>query len=129
MALVTHRGGAQNATEHTYEEIRRVAIDILSKREAVPYEPDQFSNLNVGIAHVFNQREGTSSSGTTPRLSEHDASIYQEVFWDLFRQGITTIGLNPSNANFPFFRVSSFGQRLLDNPSEYFFTMYRAMKQ
>src|SRR5262249_44325080 len=44
-----------------------------------------------------------------------------EVFWDLFRQGVTTLGFNSSNKEFPFFRLSHFGKRILANQQVYFF--------
>lgn len=47
--------------------------------------------------------------------------LFQEVFWDLFRQGIITLGMDRSNNNFPWFRVSSFGKKILENQNPYFF--------
>ena len=44
-----------------------------------------------------------------------------EVFWDLFRQGFITLGLNDTNRAFPFFRLSRLGQRLIQNQDTYFF--------
>lgn len=45
------------------------------------------------------------------------------MFWDLFRQGIITIGLNDvkGNREFPWFRVSSHGKKILENQNVYFF--------
>ena len=44
-----------------------------------------------------------------------------EVFWDLFRQGIITLGLDDSNREFPFFRVSQLGKQIAESQSVYFF--------
>jgi hypothetical protein len=52
------------------------------------------------------------------------------VFWGLFREGVITLGMNDSNREFPFFRVSAFGQRILANHDTYFFhdvSSYEAM--
>jgi hypothetical protein len=111
--------------DHSYEEIRNVVIDIVVGREKVAYSPDQYSHLLSGIAEVFQRREGTTSTPSLfhnePRFSENDAELVREVFWDLFRQGIITLGLNDSNRQFPFFKVSSFGKKVLDNQNPYFF--------
>jgi len=43
------------------------------------------------------------------------------VFWELFRQGVITLGSNDANREFPHIRVSELGRRLLENESAYFF--------
>ena len=111
--------------DHSYEEIRNIVIDIVTGREKVAYSPDQYSHLLTGAAEVFQRREGTTFAPSLlhnePRLSGNDAELAREVFWDLFRQGIITLGLNDSNREFPFFKVSSFGRKVLDNQNPYFF--------
>jgi len=110
--------------EHSYEEIRSVALDILAKREKVGWEPSQYQHLSMGIAEVFVRRSGQSEPfqlGREYRLSSEDREIYREVFWDLFRQGIITLGTNDSNPEFPNIKVSLFGNRILQNQNAYFF--------
>jgi len=46
-------------------------------------------------------------------LTPNDAELVRDVFWDLFRQGYITLGLNDSNAAWPFFRLSRFGEKAL----------------
>jgi len=44
------------------------------------------------------------------------------VFWDLFRQNIITLGNRADpNAAYPWYRVSSFGKKILKNEEVYFF--------
>lgn len=114
--------------EHSYEEIRGAALDILAGRENTAYEPSQYGNLSVGVAEVLSRRKVGSAEvleqmrrGQKPRLAGEDAELFMEVFWDLFRQGIITLGYNDSNREFPFFRVSRFGSRLIQNQNVYFF--------
>lgn len=115
--------------EHSYEEIRGAALDILAGREKTAYEPSQYESLSMGTAEVLARRklgpegvrEKMLSGGYKPYLAGDDAEIFMEVFWDLFRQGIITIGYNDSNREFPFFRVSRFGSRLIQNQNVYFF--------
>lgn len=113
-------------TQHSYEEIRAVVLDILAGRESnLPYEPTQFTNLGTGVAQVLARREATDVSHFGSRSVRHlnsaDGETLLEVFWDLFREGVVTLGLNDSNREFPFFRLSRLGKRLIENQDTYFF--------
>jgi hypothetical protein len=111
--------------DHSYEEIRAAALDVLAGRVQVPYEPTQYEHISIGVAEAFAQRERPASelhgSRQPFRLSASDRESFLEVFWDLFRQGIVTLGLNDSNREFPFCRLSRLGQRLVSNQDTYFF--------
>ena len=90
----------------TYGEIRKVVLDLLSGRERVPSEPNQYISLQNGVAEVLKKRDPASTSmrsGGNPVLISEDRDIFLEVFWDLFRQGIITLGQSDSNPDFPFF--------------------------
>ena len=106
--------------EHSYEEIRKVALDILAEREKPDYTPDQYEHLRIDIGGILEERE-TGQRPMRPMMSSKDSEIFLEVFWDLFRQGIITLGLNNSNREFPFFRVSANGKRIIENRDAYFF--------
>jgi hypothetical protein len=111
--------------DHSYEEIRNVMIDILAGREKTTYGPSQYGGLLTGAAEVFQRREGRTLAPSIlhhePRLSANDAELAREVFWDLFRQGIITLGMNDANREFPWFKVSSFGKKVLEHQNPYFF--------
>lgn len=107
---------------HSFEEIREVAIDILVGREAVGYEPSQFESLKSGVAEVFCRREGGNPQVDRPRLNAGDAELVRDVFWDLFRQGFITLGLNDNNQQYPFFRLSHSGRASLENNTPYRFS-------
>jgi hypothetical protein len=116
---------------HSYEEIRNVALDLLAGRERAAYDLNQYQNLLLGVGAVFLQRENSSIRGpiggrTMP--SDADTEKFLEVFWGLFREGIITLGLNDSNREFPFFRVTEFGRRLLDGGQAYFSMTYQVTK-
>ena len=111
---------------HSYEEIRSAALDILAGRETQPpYEPNQYEHLSIAVAEVFARREKRAEdlqgSKHALRLEAADADLFLEVFWELFRQGIITLGLNNANREFPFCRLSRLGKRLVDNQDTYFF--------
>jgi len=114
--------------DHSYEEIRSASLDILAGRENASCGFSQYENLMIGVAGVFQQREGPSQqegprilSGGETQLSRADREVFLEVFWGLFREGVITLGLDDANREFPFFRVSGFGRRLLKGGDAYFF--------
>jgi hypothetical protein len=96
-----------NQPQHSYEEIRRVVVDILVG--ASP--PNQWTSLMIGVAEkVANVTPGTYP---TPSLHPRDEELVRDAFWDLFRLGFITLGSNNSNPNWPWFRLSHFGQQTL----------------
>lgn len=109
---------------HSYEELRAAALDILTDRERVYYPPNQYEHLSLGLGEVFARREGRiqpGSSGATYPLDAHDKEALLELFWDLFRQGIISLGINDNNREFPFFRLTQTGRRFATGGNAYFF--------
>ena len=112
-----------SSTSHTYEEVRDVVVDILLGSIKTEYQPTQFQHLKLGVDEVFQRREQTAQAGTyvgNPYRA-HDAELVRDVFWDLFRQGYITLGLNDSNETWPFFRLSHFGKQTLAAKTPYRF--------
>ena len=115
--------------KHSYEEIRDVVLDILAGREAVGSDVKEYQSLARGVADVLLRRGAydapqKASHFVSPEpapLSAHDADLFLEVFWALFREGVITLGWDDRNREFPFFRVSHFGKRLLESGNAYFF--------
>jgi hypothetical protein len=109
---------------HSHEEIRSAVLDIIAGREQVAYPPEQYEHLRLGVGEVFARREGhiqPGHHGATYPLDRPDNEIFLEVFWDLFRQGIITLGLNDANREFPFIRVTQLGRNIATSQSAYFF--------
>ena len=112
-------------SQHTYEEIRDVVMDILLKRVTVrlTYDPNQWAHLKAGVAEVFASRESKPGQQPypSPSLRGLDAELLRDVFWDLFRQGFITLGMNDDNPQWPWFRLSHFGEKTLAVQSPYRF--------
>jgi hypothetical protein len=111
---------------HTYEEIRKAAIDILAGRIKTEHVPMQYAELSGYISSILNNSgyvKNLKMYRMSDELSYQDGDIFLEVFWDLFRQGIITLGLNnlKGNREFPWFRVSAHGKRILENQDVYFY--------
>lgn len=105
---------------HSYEEIRQAVIQILADSN----DGSQYENLKLNLASSFEAEEGRAKSRdfySSSSLSNQDANLLLEVFWGLFREGIITLGINDSNREFPWFRVSEFGKKVLKNQDPYFF--------
>ena len=49
----------------------------------------------------------------TPNLASRFADLANEVMWQLLVQGVIVPGLNASNVQLPFFRITSYGQKVL----------------
>lgn len=108
---------------YSYEEIRNAAIDILAGRTGI--NASQYEHLKHGVGEVLIYKK----TGKYPDqyideiMSRSNSDIFLEVFWDLFRQGIITLGLNDlrGNREFPWFRISTHGKRILENQAVYFY--------
>jgi hypothetical protein len=109
----------QELEPHSYEEIRSVVVDILIGFEKTQYEVQQFLGLQSAVHEVFARR--AQRDRTELRQSPQDRELIRDVFWDLFRQGAITLGLDSNNTNWPFFRLSYFGQKTLASQSPWRF--------
>lgn len=119
---------SQNVTQtdvqnmsYSYEEIRAAAFSVLGGQ--VPrYTPNQYIALSHGVAAALGiqSKPAFSYPSGEPSLAGSDADIFLEVFWDLFREGVITIGLDDSNREFPFFRLTTLGKRIVHGENSYF---------
>lgn len=42
--------------DHTFEEIRQVALDIIAGGEKIAYDADQYEHLRISVAEVIARR-------------------------------------------------------------------------
>jgi hypothetical protein len=115
-----------NLPQHSYEELREVVVEVLlnSSRNGV----NQFAELLEQVARKISRRDqapplatGMAFPGANTQLHTNDANLILEIVWDLFRQGIITLGLNTSNPGWPWLRLSRFGTQTLESQSPYRF--------
>lgn len=105
---------------YSYEEIRNTAIDILAGR--VLGDTRQYEGLERSVGNFLSKKKYDFVPDVFDKpMSPADCDIFLEVFWDLFRQGIITLGKNDMNPNFPNFRVSTHAKKILENPTVYFY--------
>jgi hypothetical protein len=112
--------------QHTYEEVRDVIMDVLLGRADAGEMPNSFEKLVTKVTFVFGRRSvppgRAFNPADPPRIHPYDAEFVRDVFWDLFRQGFITLGIDSShNAGWPWFRLSRFGAEALQNQSPYRF--------
>ena len=111
-----------NTKQHSYEEIREAIVDIVVGRISGEQVPSQWIELLNALGREFERRE-SSGRPFIPGQRDHgqlhpvDMELARDAFWDLFRQGMITLGLNNSNPQWPFFRLSHLGERELRNQS------------
>lgn len=112
--------------QHTYEEVRDAVADILLNRENTGVPPRQFDDLVSKVTFLFGRRSAipgrTFDPAIPPRLHPYDAEFVRDAFWDFFRHGFITLGIDSShNAGWPWFRLSRFGASALQTQSPYRF--------
>lgn len=104
-----------NAKQHSYEELRDAVIDVLHQKIS---GNNQYTTLLEHTARIINEREGSNVNlgtgiayqGAGAALHAGDRDKILEIFWDLFRQGVITLGQNDNNPQWPWFRLSRFGE-------------------
>ena len=110
-----------SAKQHSYEELRALVID-----ELLAHTCRNFTDLQEKVSQAIlkqnNQwppREtGMAYPGAVTYLHPNDSSTILEVFWDLFRQGVITLGTDVNNPGWPWFRLSRFGE-IIKSQSEF----------
>jgi hypothetical protein len=112
--------------QHTYEEIRHVTLDILAGKVTTPHGRGQFDQIQRGVAQILRQRiesvGGHWDSSSGDGLNRADADAFLEVFWNLFRDGVITLGnTEAGQKNFPWCQVSALGKKVLETKGTYFF--------
>lgn len=50
----------------------------------------------------------------SPQLRSRFLVLVNEVMWQLLVQGVITVGMNASNPSLPFFRITDYGQKVLE---------------
>lgn len=111
-----------NARQHTYEELRNVVVDVLSNR--VNQFNDVLEYTGKSVAQRYNAPAlpmGAAYPGAASQLHANDANLILEIVWDLFRQGVVTLGLNTSNPGWPWLRLSRFGKAILSSQNPFRF--------
>lgn len=99
----------------SYEEIRGIVVGILLHEIRSEYEPSQWEHLRLAVHHEFLRRAGYHGhTSQAPRNSGND-ELVRDVFWDLFRQGAITLGMDNANTQWPFFRLSYSGKAILQS--------------
>ena len=103
--------------EHGYKELRDVVISVML--EANDNGVDRFEKLLEKAALELRKQDALehgpqhSSHGSAAQLHPNDAELVLEIVWDLFRQGILTLGASVSNPGWPWLRLSRFGEYAL----------------
>jgi len=110
---------------HDYEVLRGIVIDILLGKETIKYGVGNFQYLSDGVAEVMIRRDEPFDDmpmvSGGPRMDDRDAEMVRDVFWDLFRQGLITLGNTTSNDAWPNFRLSHHATQTLSKASPYRF--------
>ena len=80
--------------------------------------PRQFAHLSERVRGILWEREGRAPPGgpqNGERMQVRDIELVRDVFWDVFRSGAITLGMDESNDSYPFFRLSPLGRKILED--------------
>jgi hypothetical protein len=110
---------------HSYEEVRSLALEVLSGRIPSATGISQYDDLKIAVGEELQRRDGLPSRPPVmypadSALDHGDACLLLEAFWDLFRDGIISLGINDANKEFPFFHVTARGSSLINGEQSYF---------
>ena len=108
---------------HSYEEIRSAAFKVIAEDSNI----DEFDDLKLKVGKFIDKFDGKdprppSQYPANSALGGNDSETLREVFWDMFRQGIVTLGKDEANSIFPFFKVTSHGKKATAGDDYYFIT-------
>jgi hypothetical protein len=73
-----------------------------------------------GAVRYLHSHTFVASALSDTELDPADAETFREIFWDLFRQGVITLGVNDANPEFPWFHLTALGKRVAEGESGYF---------
>lgn len=103
-----------NDSEHSYEELRETVIHVML--DAANNGVDRFETLLERTAlelykqDVESQARRPLAQRSAAQLSPGDSGLVLDIVWDLFRQGVVTLGKNAANPGWPWLRLSRFGE-------------------
>ncbi len=103
-----------NQTEHSYEELREIVIGVML--DSSNSGSEKFEKILEKTALELHKQDPSSpgnqsfSYGSVTQLNPNDSELVLDIVWDLFRQGIVTLGANASNPGWPWVRLSRFGE-------------------
>ena len=101
--------------EHSYDELSDVVIDVMLK--AGEEGMNGFERLLEETASELSGRKDAAGERLSRErgrsLDPRDAELVVDIGWELVRQGVLTVGPNPSNPMSPGLRRSRFGERAL----------------
>ena len=109
---------------HSYEEIRAVILDIISGKEKVSYDPNQYGHVECGVAEVLAKRESISrsngiiNSGNYP-ISSSDKNLVLEIFGRYSEKELLRLGwiLRIANSHFSDYRFMGRRLSIMNKPT------------
>jgi len=98
-----------------YVEIRSLVLEALRQRHETQFLSLCYlvAELAVRKSVVPNPHQGRVVSGDTFAPTNDDQEIIREIIWDLIIERVVTIGINSSNTEWPFLRLTSYGLQVI----------------
>ncbi len=98
-------------TRPVFRESDRDNLELV--RQIVLYRLKHDSDWNQ-FDYVWGERGSSFVEFESGRLRGRFSVLANEVMWQLLIQGVITVGMNASNPNLPFFRITDYGHKVLE---------------
>ena len=100
-----------------YETIRKLVLDVLKEGNFSQYGDIKNQVANKLVEYGYSTESNSFSLSYSPNyreLSNQDSDKVNQVVWDLIIDRVLTIGLNKSNENWPFLRLTDYGKNIIN---------------
>jgi hypothetical protein len=90
--------------------LRQIVLDVVFGLEPTQYPATQLRALQSAVAEVIVRRSEQKLPDYmpyAPPLSREDSDLVNEIAWDLIIERVITPGMDPSNCDLPWFRLTS----------------------
>ena len=104
-----------------YSQIRRAALETLRRQPSTQWRnfQHQFGQIAhelgfVEIRGALRRGDPNFANRVSSATTAQDKERLREVFWALLVEGVVIPGINDANPEWPFFKVTEYGQQVLD---------------
>lgn len=99
------------------DELRSLALEAFKKSPETQYLGlcNLVAELAVQKGLAANPQEGIVTFGASYQLNSHDEDRIREIIWDLIVSRLVTIGINSSNPNWPWLKLTEYGRQVVNS--------------
>lgn len=98
-----------------YETIRKLVFEVIKDNNFNQYGGIKNGVANLLVKYGYSSEANSFSSFTyTKELDRNDSNKISEIVWDLIIERVLTIGLDENNDEWPFLRLTEYGEKVVN---------------